>query len=279
MDLFDVVRSCFRRWYIVLPLLAMTAWFCHHMYTSVKPVYYSNAVISMAPPGTRTDVSPNGSPVPRNGLLDVGGAGLIANLTAIGLRDPSVIAQVVAAGGQPSYFARIFPVPPNSPQLPLILIEATEADPAAASTTVEAVVAQADPTLQRLQQQANVPDDQMVKSFTVSPPSVPTPGVPSRTRSTIVVGVAGAGIAVLVAVVVDLLLLRWKSRRQKRRQSRVQTPDGAEPPQAAQPPLEPASTYESAPAHRTDPAHGADPAEVYSQNKHAAADQLWNDKR
>ena len=50
MDLFDVVRSCFRRWYVVLPLLLIAAWFAHDIYTSVKPVYYSNAVVGLAAP-------------------------------------------------------------------------------------------------------------------------------------------------------------------------------------------------------------------------------------
>jgi hypothetical protein len=228
VDLFDVVRSCFRRWYVVLPLLLIAAWFAHDIYTSVKPVYYSNAVISIVPPNTRVDQTAAGSPVPRNGLLDVGGATLIANMTVIGMKDPSAVAQVVAAGGEANYRARMYPVPATSPELPLIMIDATEPDPAAASKTVELAAAQADPTVRTLQQQAGVPEDQMVKAFVVSPPSAPTAGMPSRTRSTTAVFIAGAGLAILFGVVVDVLILRWKARRQKRRETRVQTADRAD---------------------------------------------------
>ncbi len=48
MDLFDVVRSCLRRWYILIPLLAVTGVYCHQVYTSVLPVYYSQTVIGLA---------------------------------------------------------------------------------------------------------------------------------------------------------------------------------------------------------------------------------------
>ena len=216
MDLFDVARSCFRRWYVVLPLLLVALWYSHKMYTSAKPVYYSNAVISVAAPSTRVDQAPVGVPIPRNGLLDLGGASLITNMAAIGLRDPDVVAKIVAAGGRPDYTSRMFPVPGTMPELPLVMIEATEPDPASASKTVELVVAQADSTLRTLQQQADVPDDQMVKPFVVSPPSAPVSGMPSRTKSTISVFVAGAGLAVLAGVVADVFLTRWKARRQKR---------------------------------------------------------------
>ena len=228
MDLFDVVRSCIRRWYVVLPLLLIAAWFGHHTYTSVKPVYYSNAVIGIAPPNTRVDQAAPGEAVPRNGLLDVGGASLIANMAALGLRDSSVVTRVVAAGGKADYTAKMFPVPMTMPELPLIMIEATEPDPIAASETVQLVVAQADSTLRSLQRQASVPDDQMVTPFVVSPQSVPWPGMPSRTRSTVAVFVAGAGLAILFGLVVDVLMTRWKARRQERRQTRVQTPYGGD---------------------------------------------------
>jgi hypothetical protein len=228
VDLFDVVRSCFRRWYVVLPLLLIALWFSHRVYNSAKPVYYSNAAVSVAPPNIQVPVGTPGAAVPRNGLEDVGGATLIPNLLVFGLSDPSVVAQVVAAGGQANYTVKMFPVPATSPELPLIMIEASEPDPIAASKTVALVVAQTDPALRTLQQQAGVPDDQMVKALVVSPPSAPAGGMPSRTKSTMTIAAAGAGIAILVGLVVDVLLMRWKAHRRNRRQTRVQTAGDAD---------------------------------------------------
>jgi hypothetical protein len=84
--------------------------------------------------------------------------------------------------------------------------------------TVSLVVDQAGSTLQALQQQAKVPDSQMVTPLVVSPPSPPAAGVPSRIRSTLAIAIGGAGLAILAGVIVDVMLLRWKSRRKRRNQ-------------------------------------------------------------
>lgn len=213
MDLFDVVRSCVRRWYVFVPLLAIVTWFSYSTYNSVQPVYYSNAVIGIAAPSTRIDNAPQGVSIPRNGLLDVGGASLIANMTALGLKEPAVIDKVVASGGIPDYDARMFPSPANMQQLPLVMIEATNADEQAVAITMQLVTAQAEETLRNLQQQAQVPEAQMVRPFVVSPPSAPAAGMPARTRSTIAIFVAGIGISVVVTVLLDVLLVRIGRRR------------------------------------------------------------------
>ena len=247
MDLFDVAKACFRRWYVFLPLLLIVAWFSHSVYSSVKPVYYSQAVIGLAPPSTRIDNVPPGVPLPRNGLLDIGGASLIANMAAVGLREPSAVDRVVAAGGLPDYVSRMFPVPGTMPQLPLIMIEATDADPAEVSKTLELVVAQAEVTLRTLQHQAQVPEDQMVAPFVVSPPSTPAAGMPARMRSTIAIFVAGAGLSVLLTVVVDVLLTRRKSRTLQRKLAQAEVaagPDSAHPLNEIQQPIEAAIAAE-----------------------------------
>jgi hypothetical protein len=223
MDLFDLVKSCIRRWYVVIPLLIVAAWYSHHVYKSVQPVYYSNAVIGVTPPNMRIDQAAAGESVPRNGLLDVGGASLIANMATLSLGDSSIRSQVAATGGASDYTVKMFPVPATMAELPMIMIEVTEPDPVIAANTVELTVAQAGPTLRTLQQQAGVPDDQMVTPFVVSPPSKPSPGMPSRTRSTVAVFVAGAGLALLAGLLVDVLLSRWSARRRRTRTPAVPT--------------------------------------------------------
>jgi hypothetical protein len=258
VDLFDVVRSCIRRWYVVLPLLLIVTWYSHNVYNSVKPVYYSNATIGIAPPNAQVAFGEPGVAIPRNGLLDLAGGDLIPNLLMLGLRDPSVEGQVVAAGGKADYSARMFPVAAGSPELPLIMIDATDPDPAVASKTVQLVAAQADPVLRTLQQQAGVPDDQMVKPLVAAPASPPVAAMPTRTRSTIAIFAAGVGIAILVGLVVDVLLMRWKAHRQKRRPTRVET----------------AGVADAADAADTAGAAGS----VHTQNRHAT-DEVAVDRR
>jgi hypothetical protein len=217
VDLFDVVRACFRRFYVVLPLVVIAVWFAHGKYDSVKPVFYSNAVFALAQPSSQVPVVMPGQEILRNGLVDAGGAALLANMIILRLGAPEVRAQVVADGGQPNYRVMLFPTAPTAPPLPMVMIDATEQDPVSATKTVDLVLAQADPVLAAAQQQAGVPEEQWVKSLVVSPATPPVSGIPSRTRATIAILVAGVALALLAAVLVDVLVLRWKANRQRSR--------------------------------------------------------------
>lgn len=221
MDLFDVLKSCARRWYILLPLVLVTMWYSYSVYSAVKPVYYSQAIIGLAPPSSRFDSAPNGEPTPRNGLLDVGGAALIANMASLSLREPAVIDQVVAGGGRPDYIARMYPTPPTMPQLPMIMIEETAPDPDSATKTLELVLAQANAAVRSPQVQAQVPQELLVDAFVVAPPTAPVGGTPSRTRSTLAIFMAGMGLSVLATVVLDVVLSR------RRRKSTTPPGDGS----------------------------------------------------
>ena len=248
MDLFDVARSCARRWYLCLPLLLIVGWFSYDAYSTVKPVYYAHAVVGLTPPSTKIYSPPQGVALARNGLLDIGGADLIANMTAVGLREPSALDGVVAGGGLPDYTSRLFPLPSGTQPLPMVMIEETAADPAAVTRTLELVIAQADKTLRRLQQQARVPEEEMVTPFVVSPPSVPTAGMPSRTRSTVAIFVAGAGLTVIATVFADILLSRLSAAMRRRRSAAAEV--AAEP---AEMPTEAPRPINAAPAGALEP--------------------------
>ena len=214
MDLFDVVRACFRRWYVFLPLVAIVAMYSHSVYNAVTPVYYSNAVIGLAPPSARVEYVEAGVPMSRNGLLDAGGAPLLANLTVFALREPAVVERVAAQGGLGYYGAKIFQVS-QTLELPLIMIEITAADPALVTKTLNLVLAEADGATRSMQQQARVPNDQMVFPFVASPPIPPMAAMPSRLQSTVSIAVAGAGLTILLSVLIDVILTRRRSRAQK----------------------------------------------------------------
>jgi hypothetical protein len=227
LDLFDVVRSCFRRWYILLPLLLMTAYYSHNLYASVKPVYYGNAVLGLSAPSFRVENPPPGAPVNRNGLLDAGGISLIANMGALAVRQPSVIDHVVRDGGLPNFSAKMFPVPATQAPIPLVMVEETWSDPASVTKTLEVVIKEFGATIRSLQQQAGVPDEQMVNTFVVSPPSDPAAGMPSRTQRTVLRFMTGLALTILITVLVDVVLVR---RRRRRIKAGPQAPPAADGP-------------------------------------------------
>lgn len=216
MDLMGVLRACVRRWYVVLPLLIIAVWYPYRTYASVKPVYYASGVMGVALPNFQTPYRADGVPVGKNGLLENGGSVVLLNMVVLGLGQPDVKQKVVELGGEPNFKVRMFPPDVTSNiaqyQLPLIMVEATEPDPESATKTVEVVAQQAGEVLRSLQQQAAVPNDQMATVITVSPPHA-VGGMPSRTKSALILLAAGVGVALLAGVLVDGLLLRIGRRR------------------------------------------------------------------
>jgi len=236
MDSFNLKRSCYRRWYVILPLLLITAWYSYHFYGKVQPVYSAKSVIGLAAPNFRVIQTDPGAEVHRNGLLDVGGEQMIAEQAVLALRGPSVVDRVVAAGGVPWYVSKTLSSNSYEGQLPLITINVTASKPATVTKTLEIVFAQSQVTLRTLQQQAQVPEDQMITPFLVSPPSAPTAAYTARVPSTTHRFIVGVGLSILLTVLVDVLLTRRKSRAQQRRQALVEAsagPNPAHPPNTA----------------------------------------------
>ncbi|MGW0023016.1 hypothetical protein [Rhodococcus sp. NPDC003383] len=214
MDLFDVAKSCARRWYVFLPLMVVTVLVGYRVYAGVEPVYYSTTTLGLANPSV--SVVPADNEVRSNGLVDAGGAVLLINLLAMSLKDPAVTQQIAEAGGISDYTATVFETGLPGNQLPLVTIEATASDPETSKKTVELVAAQSGPLLERVQRSADVPPDRMLISYTVVPPVDPQPATPSRTRSTVALMLVGTGLSVFVAVLFDVLVVRLKTKRNDR---------------------------------------------------------------
>lgn len=212
-----VIRVCARRWYVVLPILAVSVWYAFGYYTSIKPVYYANAVVAATSSNEQVPYTGDGRPVARNGLLDIGGASFIMNMVVLGFDDPGIRAGVVEGGGKGNFTARMFPSPAGAVQapLPLIMIEATEPDAVSATKTVELAANQVDLILAGVQGQAGVPESQMVRAIKASTPKAVV-GIPSRNKTTILIIAFGAGIAILAALGLDALI-RWQSHGGKPR--------------------------------------------------------------
>src|SRR5262245_37200356 len=166
MDSFSVKRSCVRRWYVIVPLLLMTAWYSQHFYGTVQPVYSAKTMIGLTAPSFGVNPPERGAEMARNGLLDVPVADqsdprksvvVIANQVALGLRGPSAVDRVVAAGGVRWYVVSV--LPGTSEQVPIVVIEVSAPTPTEATTTLEVLIAQSAVTLRTLQQQARVSED------------------------------------------------------------------------------------------------------------------------
>ncbi|MCB0931463.1 MAG: hypothetical protein KDB71_06135 [Mycobacterium sp.] len=210
-----VLQVCGRRWYVVLPILAVAAWYSFSYYTSIKPVYYANAVVAATSSNEQLPYGSDGRGAPRNGLLDLGGASLIMNMGVLGFDDPGVRERVALGGGKGNFTARMFPSPPGAVQapLPLIMIEATEPDAVSATKTVELAADQVEPILAGVQAQAGVPESQMVRAVKASTPKA-VQGIPSRNKTTVLIFAGGAVLAILAALAIDTAINMVRRRRE-----------------------------------------------------------------
>ena len=216
MDLFDVVKACIRRWYVFLPIVVLAVLSSALVDMFAKPSYSSHAMITLALPAMQPQAL---DPLPRNGLMDAGGAVVLTNVLVGSLTDPSVQARVVADGGKGNYTAKMFPVTQSTEQIPLIVVEASEPDPDSASETVQLVAAEAAPLARQMQQAAGVPEDQMVKPAVVSAPSSPEPETRGRLKLAIAILLIGVALAVVAAVVADVLSIRRNARADSQQQA------------------------------------------------------------
>ena len=107
------------------------------------------------------------------------------------------------------------------------MIEASSPDPALVAQTIELVSAQGEGTLIGLQERAGVPPEVMLHTYPLGSVGEPVPAMPSRTRSTVAVFVAGVGLAVLLTVLVDIYMVRRKARRSEARQNPETAPAAA----------------------------------------------------
>jgi hypothetical protein len=206
-----VIRACYRRWYVFLPILLLTAWIGFHQFNSVKTVFYSNTVVGIAPPSESIPYLGEGRAVPRNGLIEVGGPDLLTTMTTIGLGDESARQAVIRQGGTGSFTVRQYPSPVTGAgstlSIPLLMVEATESTAELAQKTVQLAAREADSVMQAVQRQAGVPEPLIVRALTFSQPKV-VPAIPSRNKKLYFTLFSGIVAAALAAVSVELIMSR-----------------------------------------------------------------------
>ncbi|MGU3432745.1 hypothetical protein ACNHUS_06970 [Actinomycetes bacterium M1A6_2h] len=223
MDLFDVFKISARRWYVVLPILLIAGYYAYQSYSNVKPVYYSSVSIGIVLPSVKEVPAQATTETPAivesNGLADSGGVSLLANFLSIGLKDNSLRSQVAEQGGYTTYQAEVFALP-TAGQLPIVVVSSTGGSRDRVSTTMELVLAQAEPTLKNLQAGAGVPESRMASAYPLSVIPDPIGSLPSRTREAGAIAAAGIVIALVAGVLTDAVIKRISTIRRRKSDSR-----------------------------------------------------------
>jgi hypothetical protein len=103
MDLLDLLKLMFRRWYVTAPVVVLTFVAALTLGIAIQPEYKTSAAVLLVPPTTNPAApAPNASPQPGNPWLRVG-ENAMAQAVQISISAHEVRTKVEAAGGNPDY--------------------------------------------------------------------------------------------------------------------------------------------------------------------------------
>lgn len=103
MDLLDLLKLMFRRWYVSAPVVAVTLGAALAFGLAIQPEYKTEAAILLVPPTTAiAPPAPNATPRPGNPWLRIG-ENAMAQAVQISVSAHDARTRVAAAGGDPDY--------------------------------------------------------------------------------------------------------------------------------------------------------------------------------
>ncbi|WP_154795456.1 hypothetical protein [Occultella kanbiaonis] len=202
MDVWSITVAALRRWYILLPLLALTGGAAYLVGQGVKPEYEVEAAAIVIPGPDSADYgNPYGSVADANSIL-----GIVLN-------GPETRARVAAEGLVSSYT-----VSPASRSA--VMSFGVRGDtPEEAVATGELVFQIASEGLAERQTAAGMPESAQYRIEVLQAPAVTAVVHDGKTRNMAVVGVLGAALSLLLAVLFDDivgLIKKWRAGRRLR---------------------------------------------------------------
>jgi len=207
MDFLDLLRIAFRRFYVVVPAVALSIFAAMTVSSSVQATYKSTGSILLFAP-----IDPD---VRANRLLGFNSLEVPATITAQVVGDEQTRRRLAEEGASVDYQLGLDPSNPA----PLIGVVA-EGGREQAPLTVSLVMAEVSAELERRQLALGAPPQTWITTEVVSPPQAPVLQTGSRTRAFIAVLLLGLGATGGLTVVFDLALYRRRLRRAARRARR-----------------------------------------------------------
>lgn len=229
MDLLGVMRACLRRWYVFLPVLGLTVWFCLQQYRAAAPQYTSTAAFAVVPSSdlliARGQQNSGDALItnPYNG--GTAQATLAALLTAA-LNTASVRDELLPRGGVAVTAQRNPEVDPT-----LVSVSLVSEDPRAAADAVAALQAGTNGVLAGLQTSVGAPPSQLFAAVPGGPVDPPLEDYPDRVRAVVAFGLAGTLLAVVLSVLAQSSM-RGRRRHEDRRAGPLQQEPGTSPQRA-----------------------------------------------
>ncbi|WP_173076953.1 hypothetical protein [Phytohabitans rumicis] len=207
MDLWDLTKLLFRRWYVAAPMLLLSAVIVVFVAKTVGPDYSAKGHVQIIPaPSAGKAVDPAAKPRPTNPWIDLGYEAL-ANAAALAVTDQEALQGLVDRGFSDSVTVTM------DDNTVLLEIEAIAPTSAQATATVQEVIRLIAADIAAKQKQYGVLPEDTITSLTLNDGSSPEV-VRSKVMRVLVVA-AGVGVLMTIAgtIALDALLRRRLRRR------------------------------------------------------------------
>jgi len=199
VDVWRITIAAVRRWYILIPLLALTGWGAWTAGNGIHPEYEVHAV-AMLLPGTTVSEVPN----PYGGIDEANQAvGIVLNST-------ESFDEIAAQG-----LSRDYTVTPESRSNILRFVVRAD-DPETAVATGTALLDLVRSELTNRQDDAGVPETSQIGVDVLAAPAVIDVVYDGKLRVQAIIGILGASIALVVAVLFDDIVGLARRRRKRR---------------------------------------------------------------
>lgn len=206
MNVNDMLRTCVRRWYVMVLGLVLTAGLCVVAAEHLPPTYTRSATLVLLP-GTK--LMPEGG----NPFLFMGGLTQARDVLVRSIDDDSVRKQVLADRPGDDYTVTGDPTTAG----PLIVLTVTTKAPGDAGPVLADLEARVPQTLQRLQDEAAAPADARISSMELTASQDTKVDQKKRLQTILLLLVAGLVLTVLGTGLVDGVLRRRAGRHRAQR--------------------------------------------------------------
>jgi hypothetical protein len=216
MDLLDLLKLMFRRWYVTAPVVVLTLAAALGLGFSIQPEYQTSAAVLLVPPTTSTAApAPNASPRPGNPWLRIGEAEM-AQAVQISVSAHDSRTKIEAAGGVPNYEVGL--VTRSS----ILTVDVTATTRARALATVTGVTNLIKEVVAGQQAQYKPGAGEQITTEVLDPGLNISQSRSNVLRAQIVVGVIGLLLAAVASVGYDAVDRRRAAARQtNRRRARL----------------------------------------------------------
>src|SRR6266540_1154950 len=161
MDLWDLTRLLFRRWYIALPILLTSVLIAAFAGKSVAPDYRATGNIVFIPPRGTQSTTTTTTTRPKNPWLDLG-FNALGNAAILKVVDKKTLESLKSAGLSDSITVLM------NERSPMLSIEATADTPDRATKTVRQVIKLLANEIETQQKQFNVTSDDLITTLTLN---------------------------------------------------------------------------------------------------------------